>query len=624
MPRPLVFGNGALLINLDRDGNLRDLYWPRVGMHNHLIGYRIRFGVWTPSGFAWFDHPGWHRSLGMEDGTAVGHSIFVHHDLNLRVEIQEAVHPELPIYLRRFHITTMNGEPVEARLFSHHDLRIAETDIGDCAYVRTEGVFHFKWDHWFRFTGRSEHGGPHQMTTAIKEFQGAVGCGGDCEDGWLHPVPINQGSVDSAMAIHGSTVDWWLHVGRSEQDVMVPVPASSEEFLNQVREANRAWSARATPVSLPEPIRRLYHRSLHLIQTQCDRNGAVLAANDTDILQTNRATYSFCWPRDAALVVRVMDQAGYPEFAERYFAYCAPILKRDGIFQQKYDPAGHLGAGWHPRMVHGEAVLPIQLDESALTLWALGEHHRDYPANGTTRFWEDWGQALRRTSMDLLSANREPVPTWDLWEERRGIHAYTLATMVAALRSSSVWGEDHEPAIRRLTEIAREHLWDPELGCYRRMVGEGGLYDSSVMGLFLFGLIPWDDPTTRPALDRLEQALWIHDGIGGMARNSHDYYFRRTDHHPGNPWVICTLWMAQCRIALAQNQEELEETQKYLRWVVDRTESTGVLAEQYHPLTGEPLSVSPLTWSHAEFVGTVLAYEKRGRELGLTGFTETK
>jgi GH15 family glucan-1,4-alpha-glucosidase len=39
------------------------------------------------------------------------------------------------------------------------------------------------------------------------------------------------------------------------------------------------------------------------------------------------------------------------------------------------------------------------------------------------------------------------------------------------------------------------------------------------------------------------------------------------------------------------------------------------MAEQVHPDTHAPLSVSPLTWSHATFVMTVLEYLKREREL---------
>ena len=38
--------------------------------------------------------------------------------------------------------------------------------------------------------------------------------------------------------------------------------------------------------------------------------------------------------------------------------------------------------------------------------------------------------------------------------------------------------------------------------------------------------------------------------------------------------------------------------------------------EQLHPHTGEPLSVSPLTWSHAAFITTTLRYLrlKAGKE----------
>jgi hypothetical protein len=35
------------------------------------------------------------------------------------------------------------------------------------------------------------------------------------------------------------------------------------------------------------------------------------------------------------------------------------------------------------------------------------------------------------------------------------------------------------------------------------------------------------------------------------------------------------------------------------------------MAEQLDPYTGDPLSVSPLTWSHAEYVRTVREYIAR-------------
>jgi hypothetical protein len=37
------------------------------------------------------------------------------------------------------------------------------------------------------------------------------------------------------------------------------------------------------------------------------------------------------------------------------------------------------------------------------------------------------------------------------------------------------------------------------------------------------------------------------------------------------------------------------------------------MPEQLHPRTGDPLSVSPLTWSHAAFVSAVQHYARRSR-----------
>jgi glucoamylase len=58
-----------------------------------------------------------------------------------------------------------------------------------------------------------------------------------------------------------------------------------------------------------------------------------------------------------------------------------------------------------------------------------------------------------------------------------------------------------------------------------------------------------------------------------------------------------------------------------LAWVLAHQMPSGVLAEQLDPLTGTPLSVSPLTWSHAALVRTVADYQRmrhalRGGPLG--------
>ena len=65
----------------------------------------------------------------------------------------------------------------------------------------------------------------------------------------------------------------------------------------------------------------------------------------------------------------------------------------------------------------------------------------------------------------------------------------------------------------------------------------------------------------------------------------------------------------------AQNVEDLQTVISYLEWCSGNALPSGVLAEQIHPLTGAPLCVSPLTWSHSAFMMTVLKYLERKEEL---------
>lgn len=71
---------------------------------------------------------------------------------------------------------------------------------------------------------------------------------------------------------------------------------------------------------------------------------------------------------------------------------------------------------------------------------------------------------------------------------------------------------------------------------------------------------------------------------------------------------LCMQWLAQYRIAHATSLDELRQVLPLLEWTHSRVLRSGVMAEQVHPFTNEPLSVSPLTWSHAEYVLTVRWY----------------
>ena len=142
-----------------------------------------------------------------------------------------------------------------------------------------------------------------------------------------------------------------------------------------------------------------------------------------------------------------------------------------------------------------------------------------------------------------------------------------------------------------------------------------------------------DDPRAESTTHQVEERLWVHTDIGGLARYENDAYHQverqDTKRVPGNPWFISTLWLARYRLLRARTAEQLAGGLELIEWAARRALPSGVMAEQLHPYTGEPLSVSPLTWSHAAYVRVVREYLDRtaqlnrcptcGHETGRTG-----
>jgi GH15 family glucan-1,4-alpha-glucosidase len=148
-----------------------------------------------------------------------------------------------------------------------------------------------------------------------------------------------------------------------------------------------------------------------------------------------------------------------------------------------------------------------------------------------------------------------------------------------------------------------------------------GTCDAGSWGLFAFGLYAADDPRIAATFMALRDRLWLKTEVGGMARYEGDGYHQVSPGVPGNPWFICTLWLADYLIEKARSEGELGEAVNVMTWVANHALPSGVLAEQVHPFTGGPLSVSPLTWSHATLVATTQRLLRKLLELkdGISG-----
>jgi GH15 family glucan-1,4-alpha-glucosidase len=652
MPRDIPLSNGNLLVTFDCQYRIRDFYYPHVGQENHAGTRPFHFGVWLDGRLSWVHGPDWTRSLAYEPDTLVSHVELRNASLQLEMVCSDTVEFHRNAYLRRVVLRNLAPTDRVARVYFHLDFSILGNDVGDTAFYdpKLNAVIHYKGPYWFLADGRTADGrGMSSFATGVKNQPGFEGTFRDAEDGVLSRHPIAQGSVDSIaefevrLPASGETeLHYWILAGKDYDDVasldQFVLARSPAELMGRTRDYWRCWAAKETRdlSPLPEAVARLFKVSLLVLRTQIDAGGTILAANDSDFLHFSHDTYSYCWPRDGSLVCRALDLAGYGELSQKFFLFCRNVVRPEGYLLHKYNPDGTFASSWLP-WTHRLAKLPIQEDESALVIWALWEHYKQYR---DIEFLRPLYRPLVVRVGDFLADFRDratglPLPSWDLWEERCAIHAFTcgavhggldaaknFAEMFGTLDRASVYAE----AMKEVRRGLDEHMYCPDLKRFVRSLTptDKGLtrdttLDSSIMGLSAFGAYPADDPRIIETLRQVHAGLAVKTKVGGLARYENDYYFRvseDTARVPGNPWFICTLWEAMHRIPLCRSEEQLKkEVRSILVWTAEHALPSGILAEQIHPETGAPLSVSPLTWSHATFVHCVLEYLRRLREV---------
>lgn len=641
--RDLPVGNGSLLINFDKDYQIRDIYFPHVGQENHSEGFPFRFGIWADGEFTWtYDH-GWKIELKYRDDSLITDVTLTNSLLQISLLCSDVVADHDNVFLRRITVRDLAGNPRQARIFLHHDFRIYENKVGDTAFYdpATLSLIHYKKHRYFLINTL-----PHfdEFATGRKAFHAQEGTWRDAEDGQLAGGVITEGSVDSTIAVHtpiepnGSfEFYYWIAAGRSHLQVANVnrgvIETGPEELFEKSGSYWSDWLSKTKPdlSELSGSIRKLFRRSLLIARTQIDNDGAIVAANDHDV--TDRATdhYSYLWPRDGAFVANAFDAAGHYDISRRFFSLCHEIVHERGYFLQKYNPDGTVGSGWHPfwDIRRKCEMLPIQQDETALVLWALAEHFKRTDDVALVR--RLYRFLIVRCADHLLNYRDPrtglPKPSWNLWEDRRGVHTFTCSTIVAGLRSAALFAqrfdeqeraERYRKAADEIVEAMRTHLYSSDHGRFLRALhadSDDRLWpdaavDASLFGIFYFGCFDVDDPIVTSTMSAVEEKLG-NNGIGGIARFEDDGYMRTAPDQPPNPWFICTLWLSEYYIARAKQVADLQPALRLIEWAAEHAMPSGVMSEQLSPSDGRPLSVSPLTWSHSTFVRTVLSYLER-------------
>ena len=223
-------------------------------------------------------------------------------------------------------------------------------------------------------------------------------------------------------------------------------------------------------------------------------------------------------------------------------------------------------------------------------------------------------------------------PSFDIWEEEKGLHYYTLCVAAAALDEGAGWlrarGDVREAqmyraegeAIRR----ALEEFWLPDEGYYRSRVLTSGARSAKELDIAVILAAVHaagggtahcvHDPRMYATLARLEALFDAAYAINqhrpsergpAMGRYAGDVYYS------GGAYYFSTLGAAEFCFRAAAGCEDapswIKRGDAYLQTVRAFTPSNGELSEQFDQRTGAQTSARHLAWSYAAFISCVSA-----------------
>jgi glucoamylase len=371
--------------------------------------------------------------------------------------------------------------------------------------------------------------------------------------------------------------------------------------------------------------------------------------------------YFFHWFRDSAVVVdalrilyedAALDGEFFTHFAD-FVRFSLSLQDLDGRalgesswreaiapdFRQYVRPEADLAAA------HGEALLGetrVNPDGTLdISRWPRPQY--DGPAMRAIAVLQ-WQNAVRFESelaaaVDaLLRADlRFTIRHWreanfDIWEEEKGLHYYTLRASARALEAGAEWferrGEQADATACRSETLAileiLDGFWREDLQFYKSRILEGHVPSTKELDIsVIFAAIHAGgesathsvrDPRVHATLARLEALFDAEYAINknrGTARGTAMGRYAGDVYYSGGAYYFSTLAAAEfCFRAAARSPAKRQLADRgdaFLETVRAYTPPSGELSEQFDQHTGVQRSAQQLAWSYAAFISCTQA-----------------
>lgn len=639
MARPVILSNGQMLIGLNENGLVHDFYYPYVGLDNLTTARSVhhKIGVWVDGIFSWLDDGRWDIAVDFEADALISNLSFKNNSLGIEIKCRDFIDCDNNALVRRFSINNLGETKKQVRIFLHQVFQISRSGRADTAfYVPLDNyILDYKGRCALLIYANSSQGHSDQYAIGNYGIEGKEGTFMDATDGELSQNPVEHGGVDSVIRLsliiepkQTEFIDYWIIATssqyESEQIHKEYLEFGIEKRENTTRSFWNSWIQQGLLVleTIPQSYHKNIKKSLLFVKAHIDSRGGILASGDSSLFNYGRDYYCYVWPRDGAYALWPLIRMGYYQEATQFFKFCRDTLHKDGYLMHKYQPDRSIGSTWHPLVHNNKSELAIQEDETASVIIMLGEYY-DY--SNDAEFVESLYSTLIEPSANFMArfideATNLPHASYDLWEEKFLTTTYTTATVIRALHRAADFAnmfEFPDDAMRWLKaadkiQSSLKILFDPDKQSYRKglflkpdnnLEFDNVIDASSLYGIFMFTKTRLDSTDIQQTAAAIEEYLG-RSKSGGYLRYENDWYMRLNENTSPNPWFICSFWMAQYYV----QQKQPAKAKEILDWAENHMLRSGALSEQINPISGNQIGVTPLVWSHAEYINTVLDY----------------
>ncbi|HVI57677.1 MAG TPA: glycoside hydrolase family 15 protein [Luteimonas sp.] len=397
-----------------------------------------------------------------------------------------------------------------------------------------------------------------------------------------------------------------------------------DQFVREAEQRTRQyWHEWVRYLSIPAEWQEAVIRSAIVLKLcQYEDSGGIIAALTTSIPEapgTQRNwDYRYCWLRDAAFVVRVLNRLGATRTMEEYIHYIFNLATgEDGDMQPVYGIAyeGRLAEEEMPALRGYRGMGPVRRGNLA---W-LQKQHDTYGSVVLASAQMFFDRRLESPGDEATFRRLEPLgerawalhdkPDAGLWEfrGRADVHTYSsamcwaacdrLAKIADALRITDrrdLW-RGRADAIRA-TVLARG--WNERLGHFVDAF-DGERLDASLLLLVDLGILAPDDPRFVATVEAIGRDLKRGDGL-------YRYVAEDDFGAPETSFTICTFWYIDALAAMGRKDEARDLFERILA----RRNRLGLLSEDLAFDGGEAWGNFPQTYSH---VGLVMAAMRLSR-----------